>query len=158
MSVQRIPHRRSRARTAAGFTLIEVLIAILVMAFGLLGFAMMQTMSLRFAQAANQRTQATNLAYDLLDQMRANRLVAAQYTGATFTPGAVTGCAARPVGAMSVAASILRWQCQVVTALGPQAQAAVTFNNGLVNVRINWGEERWTVAQNGPNFAVESRL
>ncbi|MFD0739462.1 type IV pilus modification protein PilV [Lysobacter koreensis] len=154
MSIRRIPSTRS---PVAGFTLIEVLIAILVMAVGLLGFAMMQTMSLRFAQAANQRTQATNLAYDLLDQMRANRLVAAQYQGATFAPGAVNGCAARPVGAMTVAASIRRWQCQVVTVLGPDAQSTVTVVNGLVTVRINWGEERWNGGQ-GPDFAVESRL
>jgi len=159
MSIQRTPRKSCRARAAAGFSLIEVLIAILVIAFGLLGFAMMQTMSLRFAQAANQRTQATNLAYDLLDQIRANRLVAAQYTGASFAPGAVVGCttAARPVGAMSVALSIRRWQCQVVTVLGPDAQSAVTFNNGLVRVRINWNEERWTDGR-GPDFEVESRL
>lgn len=157
MSLQQILSRSPRARAAAGFSLIEVLIAILVIAFGLLGFAMMQTMSLRFAQAANQRTQATNLAYDLLDQMRANRLVAAQYTGASFAPGAVTGCAARPVGTMAVADSIGRWQCQVVRVLGPDAQSAVTFNNGLVTVRINWNEERWTDGR-GPDFEVESRL
>ena len=155
--------RASGRRQLGGFSLIEVLIAILVTAFGLLGFALLQTTSLRFAQGANQRTQATNLAYDLLDQMRANRLVAAQYQTATFAPGTVGACGAAamaPVGAVTVAASVSRWQCQVVRALGPEAQATVTVNNGLVTVLINWGEERWNPAgtPTGPNFVVESRL
>lgn len=155
---------RRRTRTAAsqqrGFSLIEVLIAVLVLAFGLLGFALMQTTSIRFAQAANQRTHATNLAYDLLDQIRSNRLVAAQYQGASFAPGGVAGCpVARPAGAMSVAANIQRWQCQVVRTLGPDAEAQVTFNAGEVRIRINWGEERWNAnGATGPNFEVESRL
>lgn len=158
--MRRSPRRIGRRQTG-GFSLIEVLIAILVTAFGLLGFALLQTMSLRFAQGANQRTQATNLAYDLLDQMRANRLVAAQYQAASFAPGSVAACTpaqSAPVGAVAVAGSISRWQCQVVNALGPRAQATVTVNGNLVQVRINWGEERWTDAQNGPNFLVESRL
>ena len=62
---------------AAGFSMIEVLIALLVLAFGLLGFALLQTLNLRYTQSANTRTQATNLAYDLLDQMRSNRLTTA---------------------------------------------------------------------------------
>jgi len=157
MRIQRSGRARSRRATATGFSLIEVLIAILVIAFGLLGFALMQTMSLRFSQAANQRTQATNLAYDLMDQMRANRIVAAQFQAASFSSGSVTGCGARPVGVMAVATSIRRWQCQVVTALGPESRAVVTVNGGLVNVRLNWNEERWNDGS-GPDFEVESRL
>ena len=64
-------------RRQAGFSLIEVMVAVLVLGIGLLGFALLQTMTLRFTQSANYRTQATNLAYDLLDQMRANRHLAA---------------------------------------------------------------------------------
>jgi type IV pilus assembly protein PilV len=58
----------------------EVMIAIIVLAFGLLGFALLQTMNVRFVQSANYRTQATNLAYDLTEQMRSNRYQAAWYT------------------------------------------------------------------------------
>lgn len=49
--------------------MIEVLIAIVVMSIGLLGFALLQTMNVRFVQSANFRTQATNLSYELLDQI-----------------------------------------------------------------------------------------
>jgi type IV pilus assembly protein PilV len=143
-----------------GFSLIEVLVAILVLAFGLLGFALTQTMSLRFAQASNQRTQATNLAYDLLDQMRANRLARERYSAATFARNTVTGCtrADRPAGDLTVAQNIRRWQCQVVNALGEDSEAQVAIVNGEVTIRINWGEQRWVAGGGGPNFVVRSRL
>ncbi|WP_362062601.1 type IV pilus modification protein PilV, partial [Streptomyces sp. NPDC048255] len=59
------------ARGQRGFSMIEVLIAVLVIGLGLLGLAMLQTLNVRYAQSANYRTRATNLAYDLLDQIRA---------------------------------------------------------------------------------------
>ena len=55
-----------------GFTLIEVLIAMLVLAVGLLGLAGLQATSLKNNQSAYNRSQATQLAYDLADRMRAN--------------------------------------------------------------------------------------
>ncbi|WP_457319849.1 type IV pilus modification protein PilV, partial [Stenotrophomonas sp. P5_B8] len=73
-------HSSIPGRGQAGFTLLEVLIAIVVLAFGLLGFAMLQTTSVRFVQSANYRTQATNLAYDLTELMRSNRFQSVWYT------------------------------------------------------------------------------
>jgi type IV pilus assembly protein PilV len=55
-----------------GFTLIEVLVAILVLAIGLLGLAGLQVSALRNNQSAYLRSEATRLAYDLSDRMRAN--------------------------------------------------------------------------------------
>jgi type IV pilus assembly protein PilV len=89
-------HPRRLRAAPGGFTLIEVLVAIVVLAFGLLGFALLQTMSVRFTQSANYRTQATNLAYDLIDQMRANRYQAAWYSTASFSPGTVAVAGAWP--------------------------------------------------------------
>jgi type IV pilus assembly protein PilV len=61
-------------RTAAekGFTLIEVLVAALVLSLGLLGLAGLQVMSLRNNQSAHFRSVATQAAYDMVDRMRAN--------------------------------------------------------------------------------------
>jgi type IV pilus assembly protein PilV len=153
----------------AGFSMIELLVAIVVLALGLLGFALLQTMSLRFAQSANHRTQATNLAYDLLDQMRANRYQAAWYsgsTGATFTDGQEVsddcsdGNWARVVGAVTVAQSVDRWKCQVVDTLGPSASANVTYNDGVVQVAVAWGDQRWDTQNPDADttFTLNSRL
>ncbi len=57
-----------------GFTLIEVLVALLVLSIGLLGLAALQNTALQFNTDSYQRTQATLLAYDILDRMRANSL------------------------------------------------------------------------------------
>jgi type IV pilus assembly protein PilV len=57
---------------ARGFTLLEVLIALLVLSIGLLGLAALQTTGLRSNEMASMRTQATQLAYDISDRMRAN--------------------------------------------------------------------------------------
>lgn len=56
----------------SGFTLVEVLVALLVLSIGLLGLAALQTTALQFNTDSYQRTQATLLAYDILDRMRAN--------------------------------------------------------------------------------------
>lgn len=133
----------SSAFRSSGFTLIEVMIAILVLGIGLLGFALLQTMSVRFAQSANQRTQATNLAYDLLDQMRSNRVLAAQYTTASFGSGTTGINCARTVGDVSIDANILTWQCQVRKALGEGSSAAVAYNAGEAQVTLTWGDQRW---------------
>lgn len=125
--------------------MIEVLVALLVLAVGLLGFALLQTMNLRFTQSAHQRTQATNLAQDLLDQMRVNRFQAAWYSTASFDAGDVTqeDCGAPALGTVAISDSISRWRCQVVNALGDGASASVTYVNGVATVGIAWNDERW---------------
>lgn len=59
-----------------GFSLMEVLIALLILAVGLLGIAALQSVALKTNHSAYQRTQATFLAYDMIDRMRANRTAA----------------------------------------------------------------------------------
>ena len=56
-----------------GFTLIEVLVALMVLSLGLLGLAVLQTVGLRYNNQSYQRTQAVLQAYDIIDRMRANK-------------------------------------------------------------------------------------
>lgn len=63
----------------SGFTLIEVLIAFLILSIGLLGQAKLQGLSIMNSHDAYNRTQATQLAYDIADRMRANRAAASTY-------------------------------------------------------------------------------
>jgi type IV pilus assembly protein PilV len=165
MRARRPGRTGSRLRRERGFSMIEVLVALIILALGLLGFALLQTMNMRFTQSANYRTQATNLAYDLLDQMRANRMQAFWYSGtagASFNPGSVTDTnCTRPLGTeATIRNNVDRWQCQVVRALGPSASAGVTYVDGVVTVTIAWGDQRWDQASpNEPTiFEVRSRL
>ncbi|OAX87118.1 type IV pilus modification protein PilV [Xanthomonas nasturtii] len=153
----------STRREASGFTLIEVLIAIIVLAFGLLGFALLQTMSVRFVQSANYRTQATNLAYDLIDQMRSNRYQASHYTVASFAAGSVPsrGACGRPTGeSVSITQNITRWKCQVAKALGDSSSANVVVANGQVTVSISWGDQKWdaTDPDTSTTFALQTEI
>lgn len=63
-----------RRRIVAGFTLLEVLIALLVFSLGLIGLAGLLTVSVRTNHSAYLRTQATFLAQGMADRMRANVL------------------------------------------------------------------------------------
>lgn len=57
---------------ATGFTLLELLIAIVIFAIGLLGIASLQIAGLRFTQDAQLRSTALMHAETLADRMRAN--------------------------------------------------------------------------------------
>lgn len=60
------------SRHAAGVGLIEVLIAVVILAFGMLGVAALQAASLRNGESALERSLATAESYAILDAMRAN--------------------------------------------------------------------------------------
>ena len=140
-------------RAVGGFTLIEVLIAILVMAFGLLGFALLQTMSVRFTQSANYRTQSTNLAYEMLDQIRVNRVASSAYLG----DYAATTANCNPVTGNTVGATDYRaaWQCRLGKSLGSNATANVAQVGNEIVVSITWGDARWD--PNNPSLSLQAR-
>ena len=60
-------------RQSTGFTLVESLIALIVVSIGLLGIAALYVETLRFGRSAQNHTQAAYVAADLADRMRANR-------------------------------------------------------------------------------------
>ena len=70
-------NKRNRTRYSPvschdGFTLLEVLVALIVLSVGLLSLAGMQVIGLRTNHSAYMRTQATIQSYDIVDRMRAN--------------------------------------------------------------------------------------
>src|SRR5579863_5743578 len=82
-----------RHKTIAGFSLIEVLIALVILSIGLLGIAAMVSESLKSKESSYYRTQALDLASEIVDRMRANRVgaLANDYDAATY--GTVPGTA-----------------------------------------------------------------
>ena len=93
-----------------GFTLIEVLVTVVILAVGLLGLAGLQATSLKFNSTAYQRSQATSLAYDIADRMRAN-VVAAR--GSNVVPAGAYGIAlgaAAPTGTTLAAIDLQEWR------------------------------------------------
>ncbi len=84
-------------RIQGGATLIEVLVAVLVLSLGLLGMAAMQVRAIKGNHSAMQRTQAVMMSYYILDAMRVDRenMKAGTYNTGSDT-GGVIGAACDP--------------------------------------------------------------
>lgn len=78
-----------------GFTLVEVLVALVVLSVGMLGIAGLYLEGLRAGRTALYRTNAINLAADMADRIRANAGAGAAYAGTG--PGVDGGCVNGPV-------------------------------------------------------------
>ena len=82
----------SRRHSQGGVTLLEVLIAILIISFGLLGNAGLQSVGMKYNLGAAQRTAATLLANDIADRMRANMAGVNAGNYHNYTSAAVPAC------------------------------------------------------------------
>lgn len=128
---------------AAGFTLIEVLVALLVLSIGLLGLAALQSATLQFNHSAYLRSQATNLAYDMIDRMRANRQAALNgaYDGGFASPAPACGsvvAASTTVADVDIAA----WRNALACALPSGTGSVDVAADGVTTVRVRWDESR----------------
>lgn len=130
-------------RAQRGFTLLEVLVALVVLSIGLLGLSGLQTSSLRNNHSAFLRSQATLLATDIMDRMRANRDAA---TGGDYdidygaTPTAVTctgSCTAVAVAQMDVD----EWIDYVERLPGGEGDINVDAA-GIAEIKIRWVDAR----------------
>lgn len=77
----------ARHRLGSGFTLVEVLVAVLVISIGMLGVARLVLAAVKANDSAYFRGQAAALAYSILDEMRANHGYAVTSPGYTVAYG-----------------------------------------------------------------------
>jgi len=126
------PIHGTARRRDTGFSLMEVLVALLVLAIGLLGLAALQAQGLRFNQDAYIRSQATSLAYDIIDRMRTNRDLVANY--AVPDPGGPCD----PTVA-TVPMDLTCWHDAVEAALpGADATIAANATANYYDITIRW--------------------
>lgn len=98
----------------SGFSLIEVLVAVLIMAVGILGVAGLQVVSMQMNRAALFRVEALQFGNDMLDRMRANP--DATYDGIDFDdePSFTMDCFANNCTIDQMAEfDIALWKCQI---------------------------------------------
>lgn len=151
-SVLRSPLSQNGQR---GIGLIEVLIAVFVLAVGMLGLAGMQLAAKRASYEATQRSIATSLARDIVERMRANPDQLAAYVVTNIgdeasllaTPG--TDCSSATCTTANLAAyDLSEWESILVGATEKLAsansgglvspRACITHVNGTVTVSIAW--------------------
>jgi type IV pilus assembly protein PilV len=124
--------RRGASRTR-GFTLIEVLVSIVILSIGLLGIAKLMLFSSRSNDSAYLRSQATALAYEILDNMRANRQEAINKTYDTLAATPATAPAKLCTGATQCLTNelalydVYQWKLRLTTA----SNAGGTFVGAL---------------------------
>lgn len=146
----------------SGFTLLEVLVAMLVLSIGLLGLAGLMAASMRNNESAYHSTQATWLAYDILDRIRANRVaaLAGAYNGASL--GSPAACSATPATGSIAAKDIGNWKNAIACALpaGDGAIAVTTSgaNQDRLRVTVQWNDSRATSGSSAQQVVVESQL
>jgi type IV pilus assembly protein PilV len=137
----------------SGFSLLEVLVAILVLAIGLLGLAGLIASSMRNNQGAYHRTQATWLAYDIADRMRANRqaALAGNYNFA------LSGTAPA-AGAVNMT-DLSQWVTAIAAAL-PQGQGSVAVDGATrrVTIVVQWNDTRATGGVAAQQFRMQTQL
>ena len=141
-----------------GFSLIEVLIALVIMSVGMLGIASLYVQSMQAGRTSLLRHNAVTLAGDVADRIRANPTALGVYagTGNDFSciDGGVT-CSAPQMAAQD----ILLWEQQADDTL-PNGDVAITFDGSVVppvyTIAVTWTEpgenQNYTVTIPVPGF------
>lgn len=147
-----------------GFTLIEVLVSTVVLSIGLLGLAGLQAGNLKNNQSAYYRSQATQLAYDIADRMRANASASGNYLSANMAVAAATQQAAcTTVGTACTPAKMAEndlydLKSALASAL-PAGSASITAASGVFTVTINWDDNHdGSTNSSDPNFLMSFQL
>jgi len=129
-------------RGARGLSMIEVLVATVVLAIGLLGLAGLQVSGIKVAQGSTLRWKASEVAAELADRMRANRAGFVAGAGTLFTVDASgqPGGNAPPTG--GAADSLVDWaRTRLVVLPGALAVAGVR-PDGSTSISITWDDAR----------------
>jgi type IV pilus assembly protein PilV len=127
------------ANNERGVSLIEVLVAIVVLSIGLLGLAGLQASGMRVGQSSIHRGQAAQLAYDMVDRIRVNADNADDYVHALSD--AIPSCSAAPSSSAEVATCDLRdWRLRLQSL--PGGKGAVAIDGNEVTVVVQWDDTR----------------
>lgn len=114
-----------------GVGLVESMVSLLVLAIGLLGMSGLQITAVKQSQNAYYRTQATNLAHDIVDRMRANRNVAkttnAYVSNYSQTHAVSADCSSGCTTSQIAKYDLMIWKSEIKSVL-PKGQGAISFS------------------------------
>ena len=153
--------------TQRGVGLIEVMVAVAILAFGMLGIAALQATALRSSQSSLERSEAVMHIYAILDAMRANRDVAmiGGYNMGNIENYVVTAWACGRPDAGDLAANDRRlWMGTTAEAgslkatLGEAACAAIDCTDTECIVALRWDDSRAVGGDDEQELMTRTRL
>ncbi len=127
-----------------GFTLVESMVALMVLSVGMIGIAALYAQGLGAGRSALYRTHAVNLVADMADRIRSNRVALAAYAG----PASNNGCDPLSGGAactsVEMAAHDLFFWTQQAQQLLPGGRGQVQFDGSTsppsYTIQVAWDE------------------
>jgi type IV pilus assembly protein PilV len=137
----------------SGFSLVEVLVALLIISIGLLGIVALQSLALTNTGSSMERSQAVIQTYSYLDVLRANRDQAV--ISALDIP--VMTCDPENLGESQVVQR--RWLTQLQETLGPEACGQVEcLGGGKCTITVQWDDSRAAEGDAEQQLVTESIL
>ena len=141
-----IPNDKNIPLQSHGFSLLEVLVALLVLSVGLLGLAALQTVGLKFNTQSYQRTQAVLQAYDMIDRIRANPVAKANgdydtVTPPGYIPPSFTDCTVSPGCSPTQLAEydVAMWNAANASFIA-EGKGEISTNGTVRKITIRWKE------------------
>jgi type IV pilus assembly protein PilV len=127
----------------SGFTLLEILVSLVILAIGLLGLAGLQVTGLKNNLSAYHRSQATQLSYDMADRMRANVAGISFYVAGVPSATVITGCTTTTgCSAENMAKNdLLGWNTLLADAL-PAGVGTITQSGSVYKIAVTWDDDR----------------
>lgn len=136
-------------RRQCGMTLIEVLVSVLILAIGLLGAAAIQLNALKYTDSATLSSQASFIAYDMMDRIRANVDGNATANGSAdvLTSYGLASIASAPVGNQTNARDqdFADFRANIEGLPGGTGSVVVKANQ-FVTVTVGWDDTRAAAA------------
>lgn len=120
--------------------MIEVLVALIILAIGLLGVAGVQTLAMKQTTNSNVRSQVSILAYDMAERIRANveGSEGGEYNNITTAP-ADPGCTTcTPAQVADLDAN--QWYASLADTIPGFVDASITLASGIATITVNWTE------------------
>jgi type IV pilus assembly protein PilV len=147
----KLPSHHAPSVRQRGMTLIEILVAVVVLSVGLLGLAGLQLKGIQVNQGSVYRWQAAMLAEDIADRMRADRKNALTPINAYTLP--TLGAAPSGAGSAGTQAALADWLGRVGALPNGQAKITAPDPQNQVQIEIDWADTR---AQGGAGVSSQA--
>lgn len=125
----------------SGVTLIEVLISLLVLGIGVLGAAALQLNALKYTDSASLNSQASFIAYDMMDRIRAN-------PSANYNITSISGVSSTTSLTDPRALDLSDFASNISSMGGTGANGTINVTNNVAVITITWNDSRAANALN----------